>query len=283
MELKAIAAYKLAIAAAVVCAYLVFTVPALTSVGAADRSGVKQIYATKQGGREWFLNATDPRDGLTISPAATSLYSGSSSSSWEIGRETNSANSGLRMYVISPDGWRDVEVTGYVKLKSYTFDEEFAWAARSGRHSETDSCEGTAYFGALSFDGHASFQKKLFHAVDSSDSGYTSRRHSIMSVEPLDNRWVGIKMIAYNIGENVKLELWLDDNADNSWRKIAETLDSGGWSTEDASCGRESDHVISEPRPRVMFRVDNATFEFRDLSVREIAPKCYSGPFTICI
>lgn len=279
---KAIAANKFAIAvAAVACACLVFTFPAAsTSTGNLDMFGVKQIYPTEQGGREWFLNATDPRDGLTISPVAASLYSGSNSS-WQISRETVAANTGLRMYVISPDAWRDVEMTGYVKLKSHTFDEEFAWAVRSGRHTESDLCDGTSYYGALSFRGQAWFQKKLFHAVD--DSGYTAKRLSNMSVEPLDDRWVGIKMVVYNIGEIVKLELWVDDKADNNWIKIAETIDSGGWKSRGESCGKESDHVISEPRPRVMFRVDNATFEFRDLSVREIAPKCYFGPFTLCV
>lgn len=279
---KAIAANKFAIAtAAVVCAGLVATFP-LTAISASDvdRFGVKEIYPTKPGGREWFLNATDPRDGFVISPAAASLFDGPGDS-WQIGRETSIANTGLRMYVISPDGWRNVEMTGYVKLRSYTFDEEFAWAVRSGRHTESDPCDGTSYYGALSFAGKASFQKKLFHAVD--DSGYTGKRHSNMSIEPLQDRWVGIKMIAYNIDHNVKLELWVDDKADNNWIKIAETTDSGEWSSRGKSCGKESDHVISETRPRVMFRVDNATFEFKDLSVREIAPKCYFGAFTICI
>jgi hypothetical protein len=49
------------------------------------------------------------------------------------------------------------------------------------------------------------------------------------------------------------------------------------------SCVRESDHMISELRPRVMFRVDNATFEFKDLSVREISVRCYDVPFQVCI
>ena len=172
-------------------------------------------------------------------------------------------------------------MTGYVKLESYTIDEEFAWAAKSGRQSTSDPCDGTAYYGALSFAGDAFFQKKLFTAVD--DSGYTGKRHSSLSVEPLKDRWVGIKMVAYNVDKDVKLELWIDDKVDHNWLKIAETTDSGGWNSRGESCGRESDHVMSEPRPRVMFRVDNATFEFKDLSVREILVKCYNVPFQICI
>ena len=86
-------------------------------------------------------------------------------------------------------------------------------------------------------------------------------------------------MVAYDIDQSVKLELWVDDN----WVKIAEPTDSGGWKSRGQYCGRESDHVISELRARVMFRVDNATFEFKDLSVRQILVKCYDVPFHICI
>ncbi len=32
-----------------------------------------------------------------------------------------------------------------------------------------------------------------------------------------------------------------------------------------------------------MFRVDNATFDLKDLSVREIAVKCCDGAFQICL
>lgn len=277
---KAIAANKFAIAAAAVaCAGLVLTFPvAMTSTSNADRFGVKQIYPTKPGGREWFFNATDPRDGLAISPAAAALYT-MLGGSWQIGRETGTPNTGLRMYVISPDGWRDVEMTGYVKLKSHTFDEEFAWAVRSGQHTDRNPCDGTAYYGALSFAGKAWFQKEVVHI----EGGYTAKRHSSASVEPLQDRWVGIKMVAYNVESGVKLELWVDDKADNNWAKVAETVDTGAWSSKVEYCGKESDHVISEPRPRVVFRVDNATFEFKNLSVREIELKCYSGVFQICV
>jgi hypothetical protein len=63
------------------------------------------------------------------------------------------------------------------------------------------------------------------------DSGYNGKHHSSVSVKPLKDRWVGIKMVAYNIGKSVKLELWVDDKADNNWVEIAETTYSGGWSS----------------------------------------------------
>ncbi|HEY3094493.1 MAG TPA: hypothetical protein VGJ42_01915 [Nitrososphaera sp.] len=49
-----------------------------------------------------------------------------------------------------------------------------------------------------------------------------------MSVEPLIDRWIGIKMLAYNISQSVERELWVDDKANNNWVKIAKTTNSAG-------------------------------------------------------
>jgi hypothetical protein len=51
---------------------------------------------------------------------------------------------------------------------------------------------------------------------------------------------------------------------------MTETIDSGGWSSETIICGGAPDHIIAPERLHVMFRVDNATFEFKSFSVREI-------------
>lgn len=280
---KAIAADKIA-AVSLACAGLLMIslLPAAAGSNGTDRFGVKEIYQTKPGGLEWYFNATAPDGGLSISPAAVSLESGQDGT-WKTGRLTSESETGMRMYVIS-DAWQDVEMTGYVKLGSYSFEEEFAWAVRSGQHTDRDPCEGTAYYGALSFAGRASFQKEVAHV----EGGYADKRFSSLTVDPLKGRWVGIKVIAYNVGEDVKLEMWVDDRADGNWTKIAETTDSGGWSSRETACGREHDHVISESRPRVTFRVDNAIFEFKNLSVREIVPQppephCYFGAFRICL
>jgi hypothetical protein len=175
------------------------------------------------------------------------------------------------MYAVSPEGWKDVEITGYVRLQSYSFDEEFAWAARSGKHSPSEMCDSTAYFGAVGFSGKVWFQKKLFHG-----EGYTDRRTADHSIAPIQDRWIGIKLVTYNLEENgkVKLELWIDNHADNNWTLIAETIDEGGWKNDMASftCGIADDYVITKGYPRAMFRVDNASFEFKNFSVREIDP-----------
>jgi PKD repeat protein len=90
----------------------------------------------------------------------------------------------------------------------------------------------------LSSDGDAFFKKKLFHHGGYSDS--TAQRQGV--VDNLQDRWIGIKFVVYNLDDgNVKLELWVDDGD--------ETIDEG---------------------TRGAFRVDDSVFEFKKLSIREI-------------
>jgi hypothetical protein len=271
MQPRFFAANRMAIISVVAaCSVLAATVAIVLGITPEphyDKLGVQQIYPTKEGGQEWYFNDSNPKDGLVISPAATRLLN-TGDGAWRISTETLHENDGVRMYVISPTMWRDVEITGYVKLHSYSFEEEFAWAARSGKHSRDEVCDATAYFGAFGFSGDSWFQKKVFHGL-----GYTDRRHSVAPIEPLQGRWIGLKLVAYNIDSDnaIRLELWVDNKADNKWVKLAETVDSGGWNHEfPGMCAKTADHIITEPRPRAMFRVDNATFDFKKLSVREI-------------
>ena len=72
---KAIAANKFAIIVAMAFAGLLIAYEgaAATSRGPGGFEAA-ELYPTKPGGREWFLNATEPRDGLLIiSPAAAGL------------------------------------------------------------------------------------------------------------------------------------------------------------------------------------------------------------------
>jgi hypothetical protein len=67
------------------------------------------------------------------------------------------------------------------------------------------------------------------------------------------NKWIGWKTIMYNIENNsaVKMESYLDIDANNNWIKVSEVEDKGGWyaDTSDeifysANCGREKDYII---------------------------------------
>src|ERR687893_196633 len=118
----------------------------------------------------------------------------------------------------------------------------------------------------LSATGDAYFKKKLFH-----HGGYTDRTEVRQGgVGDLNDRWVGIKMIAYNLdGGDVKLELWVDDGDEtNNWQKATEYVDDGNWQVAGSDCDR-SDDIIDEGT-RGGFIVDDSQFEFKKLSIREI-------------
>jgi hypothetical protein len=241
------------------------------------------IYPTKPGGREWFLNSGAPTsDGQFESQSAA--LTRNTDGTWRVSRETDAANSGIRMSVHSPAGtapWLNIEMTGYVKLVSFSFDEELAWRTRSG-DPHSDPCLGHAYYGLLRYNGsRASVAKEVWH-----NSGYVTGPGAVsMPTAPLRGRWVGFKMIVYNVdgGAHVKSELWLDDAADDRWVKLLETVDDGWATTEPFPAGSNCRHPITGqpttldqiwnmPQPLLTFRADNATLDFDRLSVREIVP-----------
>jgi hypothetical protein len=188
------------------------------------------------------------------------------------------------MSVHSPAGttpWMNIEMTGYVRLVSFSFDEELAWRTRSG-DPHADACLGHAYYGLLRYNGsRASVAKEVWHP-----SGYVTGPGAVSTpTTALRGRWVGFKMIVYNVNGNahVKSELWLDNAADNHWVKLLETVDDGWVSPDPFPAGTNCRHPVTGApvalnqiwniaQPLVTFRADNATLDFKQLSVREIVP-----------
>ena len=152
-----------------------------------DKFGITEIYPTKENGREWYLNMNNPLNdsllSITFDPNITRQTDGS----WRISKtDSEFSNPQIRMNVDTPSGkepWRDVEMTGYIKIVSInslssatnsstdsTQDnlhtgsppadeseiEDIAWYARGGKRNEEVPCEGTAYFGGLHPDGTVS-------------------------------------------------------------------------------------------------------------------------------
>jgi hypothetical protein len=69
------------------------------------------------------------------------------------------------------------------------------------------------------------------------------------------------------------MEMWIDQNNNNTWKKIHEYADKGGWGSSMNRCGGVPDRLITWGSPVVTFRWDdNANVDFRNLSVREIQP-----------
>jgi len=249
----------------------------------ADKFGIKKIYPTNIGGREWFINMANPKN--------DSLFSVGDISHQNITRESDGSwhilYPKVRMEVTTPPGsalWKNVEITGYVKVNSiiphdhnnnanYT---DIAWLARSGRHSDSSRCDGTALIGGIHDDGTVGWKKEIWFT-----GGYTKELAQSKPANSIVGKWIGWKVVMYNINNNtaVKMESYLDYNNNNHWVKVTDILDDGGWFADatdgefySANCGRAKDYILANGGPNVTFRSDNLAMDFKDLSVREIRP-----------
>ena len=180
-------------------------------------------------------------------------------------------------FMQSAKDWKNVEMTGYVKVNSGQSGENFAWYARGGRHTGSgnpEGCEGVAYKPALFYDGRVRFAKEQWHV----SYDFTDHKNAMSSIE---DKWVGFKGIMWNMVQNgetvVKMEIWVDKNEDGKqdgpWVKVDENTDAGGWGNSGSECGGASDQIITWGGPIATFRWDGATdVDIKNFSVREIQP-----------
>jgi hypothetical protein len=277
---------------AVICTVLLFFALTYNNVAVlsmslpenpADKFGIKEIYPTKVGGREWFLDSDDPRaDGLFYITSDKNITR-QEDGSWLIN------SSEVRMNVDTPPGaeeWKNVEITGYAKILSVinpNKQTDLAWYARSGRHSNKSPCEGTGLIGGIHTDGTVEWKKEILFR-----EGYTDGRSKAkVVVDPLIGRWIGWKVVIYNLDNDnsnnnntaVKMESYIDNRNTNYWVQVTNLTDDGGWPAKSsdekfysAGCNRPKDYIISNGGPIVTFRSDNIVWEFKNLSIREIQP-----------
>ena len=239
-----------------------------------DKFGIEQLYPTAPNGPVWFLNNQEPQDDdnfLMTSQEHIDLQENDREDpgAFELDAETGSERHGVRLHADSPNGhWKNVEMTGYFKLEQG--DDQFTLIARQGpTYNDDGGCGAYGYYGMVSAEGDAFFKKKLFHHGGYSDR--TAVKENVIG--NLDGRWVGVKLIVYDLDkDDVKLELWVDDGDEqNQWKKVTEYIDDGDWSVSGSDCDRSDDDIIEEGT-RGGFRVDNSEFDFKDLSIREIQP-----------
>jgi hypothetical protein len=235
-----------------------------------DKFGIDELYPTADGGPVWFLNNEQPEeddDFLLTSANGIQLHD-EGSDVFALDAETGTQKHGVRIHADSPDGeWKNVEMTGYFKLQAGN--DQFTLIGRQGpTYNDDGGCGAYGYYGLLSANGDAYFKKKLWH-----HGGYTDRTAVEGNVvNNLDDRWVGIKLVVYDLDDgDVKLELWVDDGDEtNNWKKATEYIDDGDWKVAGSDCDRDSDDIIDDGT-RGGFRVDDSEFEFKKLSIREIA------------
>lgn len=260
--------------------------PPPTGSSTNDVFGVKMLYPTKSSGEQWFMNmdsATsdsrfNPKDTITknsdgswkmkSSQVRMNVYTSSGYHPEKIST-LNQKSLATKGYMQDANDWKNVEITGFVKVISASSDN-FAWYGRGGKHTDSNGgCEGTAYKGRLFYNGEADFAKEQQHADGYSFSSETQATSSLFG------RWVGFKTVMYNNAQgNVVLQNWINDNADGvTWKKVGEKIDSTGWGSDGDMCGGNPDQKITWGGPIVTFRWDSASnVDFKWLSVREIQP-----------
>jgi hypothetical protein len=249
-----------------------------------DKFGIREIYPTKENGREWYMNMENPKDdqnfSITFNPNLTRQVDGS----WRISVPV------VRMNVKTLEGesnWKNVEMTGYVKIVSVienssnkVIENDLTWYARGGKHNPEFPCEATAYMGGLYDNGKVGWKKELWFV-----GGYTDEKQSNKVTNSLVDRWIGWKVVIYNVNNNseVKLESYLDNTNSNYWVKVTNLVDDEGWYAKmpDSNffapgCYIDKDSIITNSGSTATFRSDNLIWDFKNLSIREIDP----GPST---
>jgi hypothetical protein len=248
-----------------------------------DIFGIKKIYPTKQGGREWFMNMSNPKNDPDIDFTFDPHLVKKNDSSWELDK-----NNKIRINVGTPPNlppWKNVEITGYVKVASFINSTDINstskngitdidWVSRTSIHNENLPCSGLSLHGGIYPDGSIAWKKEIWFT-----GGYTKEKSIPRITEPILNRWIGWKVIVYNINNDsaVKMESYLDNTNSNYWVKVFEITDDGNWFANSsdkvfysANCGRSKDHIVLNSGPIVTFRADNVVLNFKDFSIREI-------------
>jgi hypothetical protein len=233
-----------------------------------DIFGIKKIYPTKKGSFEWFMNNHDPESDRM------SVYSKNGIGYPEGNMETYSFTElSKKGYWYKPTDWKNVEVTGEYLYKKGE-GPGITHYARSEDHSTINNgCGGSSYKLKIHFDGTSSISKEQSHPKPWT----ISINKNPLIGNKLDKDWFRFKGIMYNLPDgSVKLESWLDPFLNNTWIKIAEYQDKGGWGKDGEKCQGKEDQIITWGSPIVTFRWDDALVYFRSLSIREIQPPVIS-------
>jgi F5/8 type C domain/Bacterial Ig domain len=271
-----------------------------------DKFGIKEIYPTKPGGEQWFMNMQDPNHDKQTNPPSMSKnpdgsfkvtstqvrYAVSPMSGYNPSqiKTTNQKTMIQQGYMQSPGDWKNVELTGYFKVNSFTSSTNNGAAhiellARGGVHTSSKSCEGTAYHSNLYETGRSKFEKELEHTA-----GYTTNDpEKSGATNKLDGRWIGLKAVFFTRADGtVKLEQWIDDGSDNistpgnKWHKSVEFVDNGNnWGGGHPNCGGTDKTMITWGGPLTHFRWDNIdNMDIKFFTVREIQPPTIGSPTT---
>ena len=257
-------------------------------VARTDRFGTRELYQSKPGGEEWFMNMNTVNDSRSGSPSLTKNADGSfrvsgqenvryriyTSTGYHEPTNTDQQQLAKQGYMLAPNDWKNVEMTGYVRVaQNEPSDNHFTWYARGGIPTSTRGCEGTSIKGQIFVDGRTNFAKEQWHT-----GGYIFTPTKPSIVGSIVGKWIGFKMVTYNFQENgktvVMMQNWIDKDNNGNWVKIYEYVDRGALGTQGGHCGAANpDQIITWGGPIAMFGWDHFNaVDIKNFSIREIQP-----------
>jgi hypothetical protein len=248
------------------------TTPPPQPTGGKDRYGIKMLFPSVSGGREFYPPTPAPSGTVNATGriGATLMVAHGQGSVTPGNDYYKLAGSAPRMYMYEPkrqELWKaNLEITCYYNLVSGSTTSYAGFVMGGPSRHEAGGSTALAYYLKHHYTSKKFYLMKEQQHGGSGNAGYTDNASS-SPTSPVDrNKWYGAKLVVRTTSDGkVKLEGYKDDTGGangGDWKKLTEKIDDGRWNSYPAFKDGTS----------CMFRTDGVTdFRYKWFSVRTIA------------